>query len=59
MIVTSLRLDTLARTAEAQALRLDERDAPTREIARQKKAADDTRASHEKARLANKAGFRP
>ena len=59
MIVTSLRLDALARTAEAQALRLDERDAPRREIARQKKEADDTRASQEKARLANKAGFRP
>ena len=58
MIVTSLRLDTLARTAEAQALRLDERDAPKREIARQKKEADDTRASQEKARSANKAGFR-
>jgi len=59
MIVTSLRLDVLARTAEAQAVRLDERDAPRREIARQKKEADDTRAAQEKARLANKAGFRP
>ena len=59
MIVTSLRLDTLARTAEAQALRLDERDAPIREIARQKKETEDTRAAQEKARLANKAGFRP
>jgi len=59
MIVTSLRLDALARTAEAEAVRLDERDAPRREIARQKKEADDTRAAQEKARLANKAGFRP
>ena len=59
MIVTSLRLDALARTAEAQAVRLDERDAPRREIARQKKEMDDTRAAQEKARLANKAGFRP
>jgi len=59
MIVTSLRLEALARTAEAQALRLDERDAPRREIARQKKEADDTRAAQEKARLSNKAGFRP
>jgi hypothetical protein len=59
MIVTSLRLDALARTAEAQAVRLDERDAPRREIARQKKEANDTRAAQEKARLANKAGFRP
>lgn len=59
MIVTSVRLDALARTAEAQAVRLDERDAPRREIARQKKEADDARAAQERARLANKAGFRP
>lgn len=57
--MTSLRLDALARTAETRALRLDELDAPQREIARQKKEADETRASQEKARLANKAGFRP
>ena len=59
MIVTSVRLDALARTAEAQAVRLDERDAPQRELARQKKLADDERASKAKARLANKAAFRP
>jgi hypothetical protein len=59
MLVTSVRLEALARIAEAQALRLDEREAPQREIARQKKEADDTRAAQEKARLANKAGFRP
>src|SRR5207249_10965037 len=56
MIVTSVRPDALARTAEAQAVRLDERDAPRREIARQKKEADETRAAQEKARLANKIG---
>jgi len=59
MIVTSLRLEGLARAAETRALRLDELDAPKREIARQKKEADDTRAVQEKARLANKAAFRP
>jgi hypothetical protein len=59
MIVTSVRLDALAGTATAQALLQDERDAPRREIARQKKEADDTRAAQEKARLANKAVFRP
>ena len=59
MIVTSLRLDVLARAAEAQAVRLDERDVPRREMARQKKEVDDTRAAQEKARLTNKAGFRP
>ena len=59
MIVTSVRLEALARMADAQALRLDERDAPRREIARQKKEAEATRAAQEKARLSNKAGFRP
>lgn len=59
MIVNSVRLNALARTAEAQALRLDERDAPQRERARQKKEADDGRAAKAKARLANKATFRP
>ena len=34
-----------SRTADAQVLRWDEREAPQREIARQKKEADDTRAS--------------
>jgi hypothetical protein len=59
MIVTSVRLDALARLAEARALRLDEREAPQREIARQKKEADDARALHLKARVANKAAFKP
>jgi hypothetical protein len=59
LIVTSPRLEALARTADAQAIRLDEREAPQREIARQKKDAEDTRDSQEKARTANKAVFRP
>jgi hypothetical protein len=59
LIVASPRLDALARTADAQAIRLDEREAPQREIAREKKEAEDTRASQEKARAANKAVFRP
>jgi hypothetical protein len=57
--VTSPKLDALARTAVAQAIRLDEREAPQREIARQKKDAEDLRAAQEKARVANKATFRP
>ena len=57
--MTSLRLDALARSAEAEAVRLDERDAPRRELARQKKEADDQRTAQEKARVANKALFRP
>jgi hypothetical protein len=59
IIVTSPRLEALARTADAQAIRLDEREAPQREIARQKKEVEDTRDSQEKARTANKAIFRP
>jgi hypothetical protein len=58
-VVSSPRLEALARVADAQALQLDEREAPAREIARQKKAAADLRASQEKARTANKAAFRP
>jgi len=59
MIVTSPRLDALARTATAQSLRLDAREAPQREIDRQKKEVDDARATQEKARAVNKAAFRP
>ena len=59
LIVTFVRLNALARRAEEQALRLDERDAPQRERARQKKEAEDARAAQEKARLANKAAFIP
>jgi hypothetical protein len=59
LIVASPRLDALARTADLQATRLNEREAPQREIARQKKEAEDARASQEKSRIANKAAFRP
>jgi len=59
IIVTSPRLEALARTADAQATRLDEREAPLREIARQKKDAEDARVSQEKARVTNRAAFRP
>jgi hypothetical protein len=59
IIVASPRLEALARTAGIEAIRLDDREAPKREVARQKKETDDLRASQEKARLANKAAFRP
>ena len=59
LIITAAALDDLARKALAQAVRLDEQDAPQREIARQKKERDDGRAVAEKARAANKAAFRP
>jgi hypothetical protein len=59
MVVTSPRLTALARKAEAQALRLEERDAPRRERARQQKEAEAERAAKAKARIANKAAFKP
>lgn len=59
LVVTSFRLNALARTAAAQAVRLDEREAPQREGARQRAAAEEARVAKEKARLANKATFRP
>ena len=59
MIVASPRLEALARTADAQAIRLDEQEAPRLEIARLKKQTEDARASEEKSRTANKAAFRP
>jgi hypothetical protein len=59
VIVTSLRLEELARVAAAHALLQDVQEAPQRELARQKKALEDTRAAQEKARVANKAAFRP
>jgi len=59
LIVTEPRLDDLARKAEAQALRLDVQEAPRREIARQNKEVEDGRVAKEKARVANRAAFRP
>jgi hypothetical protein len=59
LIVTETRLGELARKAEAQALRLDDQEAPRREIARQQKERDDGRAAAAKARVANKGMFRP
>jgi hypothetical protein len=59
VVVTSPRLEMLARVAVAEAIRLDQREAPQREIDRKEKEAETTRASQEKARLANKATFKP
>jgi hypothetical protein len=59
LIVTEVPLNDLARQAETQATRLDDQEAPSREIARQKKERDDGRVAAEKARLANKGVFRP
>jgi hypothetical protein len=55
----SKRLDALARAAIAEATRLDEQEAPQREIGRQQQKDEQDRAQQEKARQANKAPFRP
>ena len=57
--VTSPQLEALARTAIVQAIKLDEREAPQREIARQTQEAEKSRVAQEKARVANKPAFRP
>ena len=59
LVVASTGLQKLARAASAEALRLDAREAPLREIARLKKEADDATAAHAKAKSENKAIFRP
>jgi hypothetical protein len=59
LIVTESALDGLARKAAIQAMRLDDQEAPRREIARHKKEQDDGRSAAEKARVANKAIFKP
>jgi hypothetical protein len=59
LVVTSTHLENLARRATAAAVQLDTAEAPQREIARQKKEADDSLAAQEKAKAENKARFKP
>jgi hypothetical protein len=59
MLIFSKRLNPLAEAANAQAIRLDEEEAPQREIERQKQQDEANRAKQEKARKVNKADFRP
>jgi hypothetical protein len=59
ILVFSKRLDALARAAVVEAIRLDEQEAPERELERKKKQDEENRIAQEKARLANKANFRP
>jgi hypothetical protein len=59
MLVFSKRLDALARAAISEAIRLDEQEAPQREIESQKKQDGENRAAQAKARLVNKVAFRP
>jgi|EndMetStandDraft_4_1072995.scaffolds.fasta_scaffold113832_2 hypothetical protein len=59
LVVRSKKLSGLAQSAEVESVRLDRSEAPGRETARLQKEADETRVSAEKARPANKAGFKP
>jgi hypothetical protein len=59
LILYSKALDARAQTAITEAARLDALDAPQREADRLSKQAADTQVEQEKARLANKASFRP
>lgn len=58
LVVLSKRLAALAQSASIEAARLDEQDAPRRAIDRKQKQDDDD-ARQQKARLVNKAAFRP
>jgi len=59
LVMTAEPIAALARTAAARAVVLDDREAPQREAAREKKDADDRREAGEKARSTNKGTFRP
>jgi len=59
LVLTSTTVEDLAKKAAAQSARLDQQEAPQREVARQKKEKDDGIAAAEKARIANKKLFRP
>jgi hypothetical protein len=59
LIVTDVPRAELARKADAEALRLDDLEAPQREIARQNNEREAQRAAEVKARAANKGDFRP
>ena len=59
MLVFSKRLDALAQVAIFQAIRLNEQEAPQREIDRLKKQDEEKNAAAQKARPVNKANFRP
>jgi hypothetical protein len=57
--VMSQQGESKARLAMAEAVATDEREAPAREAARQKKDADALKAADERARETNKGAFRP
>jgi hypothetical protein len=59
MLALSTRLDALAQVSIVEAKRLQDQEAPQREIERQKKQDEEKRVAGEKVRPVNKANFRP
>ena len=59
MVIFAKRVDAQAQVATVEAIRLDEQEAPQREIDRQKKKDAENREGQAKARLVNKPAFRP
>ena len=59
LVISSTRLDGLARAAAVEGARLDVQEAPQREADRRRQQADDKRVTDAKARQTNKATFRP
>jgi hypothetical protein len=59
LIAFSKKLELLAAAASLEAVRLDNLEAPARELARLKQKEEDEQALQEKARSANKPKFRP
>ena len=59
LISFSKQLNALAQTATVEAIRLDAQEAPQREAEQKRRQADDASAKQERARMANKPGFRP
>jgi hypothetical protein len=59
LVLVSKSLEARARTAIKEALRLDGVEAPQREIDQRTKEVADARAASQKARVINKAAFRP
>ncbi len=59
LVMISKTLSARARVAIKEAVRLDTQEAPQRELAQRNKEAEDSRAASQKARVANRAAFRP
>jgi hypothetical protein len=59
LVLVSKRLDALTALANAEAILMDDREAPARETARQLRRTDEDRVKEETVRRVNKAAFKP